>query len=351
VPANALLSISTSSLTFSQVALGNPPPAQTLSVTTSPNTTYSVSANTAIGSGWLTVSPSGTMIGSQTFTVSGNQSGFGTFGAYTGDLTFVSGNVTQHVPVTLNIVRPLGPQRITTVGNAASFADGAIAPGEIVSIVGTSLGPSNPLGPVLDSSGKVGKLLGGVSVNFNGYLAPLTYVSSTQINCVVPYEIAGSSVAGVQVFYLNQTSPVFSLRVADTMPGIFTLNGSGTGQVAALNSSGGFNGPANPALAGSLFTFFVTGEGQTVPASTTGAVTIANTSLDGPLTPQPRAAVNVSIGSKPSRITFFGEAPGQVSGAMQLNVEVPADVAAGNEPVIVSVGSAQSLSGVSVSVQ
>jgi uncharacterized protein (TIGR03437 family) len=265
------------------------------------------------------------------------------------DLAGVSGNVSQNIPVTLNVTRPVGPQRISAVLNAASFAGGVIAPGQIVSIFGTSMGPANPVGLALNQSGKVANLLGGVSVSFNGILAPLTYVSSTQINCVVPYEIAGSSIATVEVFYLNQTSPPLSLRVANTVPGIFTLLGSGSGPVAAINGAGGFNGPTNPASAGGAVTLYVTGEGTTVPGGTTGAVT--RTSTSGPLTPQPQATLNVTIGGKPAHVIFYGEAPGFVAGIMQVNVLIPNGLASGDQPLVVFLGDAQSQSGVTVSVQ
>jgi uncharacterized protein (TIGR03437 family) len=353
LPSDNLLNINPSALTFSSLA---PPhlaaPVQTLTVSTSSSTSYTVSANAFIGPAWFTISPSGSFTGSQTFTVALNPTfNLGSFGAYTGDITFVSGNVTQSVPLTLNITPPVGPQRISAVVSAASGVSSIISPGEIVSVYGTSLGPASPIGLTLDSSGKVAKLLGGVSVVINGYPAPLAYVSSTQINCTVPYEIAGSSTANVQVWYLNQTSPAFSLRVADTVPGIFTLNGSGTGLAAALNGSGGLNGPANPASVGGYITFYLTGEGATSPVSTTGGVTTLNLSSNGPLTPQPQAPFSVSIGGQSAPIAFYGEAPGFVAGLLQVNAQIPDGLAPGSQPLVVSLGNAQSRGGVTVSVK
>lgn len=354
VPADNVFNVTPSSLTFSSLASPNvSAPSQTLTVTASPSSAYTASTSTAIGAPWLTISPSGSLSGSQTFTVTLDPKSinFGAIGAYTADIAFVSGNVTEFVPVTLNLILPLGSQKITAVVNAASFAGGTVAPGEVVSIFGTSFGPASPLSLTLDRSGKVSKGLGGVSVDFNGSLAPVTYVSSTQINCVVPYEIAGSAMATVQVSYQYSTSTAFTLPLAETAPGVVTLNGSGSGQVAALDVAGGLNGPANPAPAGSLITFYLTGEGRTLPPSATGGVTTPNTSSSGPLTPQPRAAVNVTIGGKPAEIAFYGEAPGYVAGIMQLNVQIPDGLAAGSQPLVVSVGNAQSQSGVTVSVQ
>jgi uncharacterized protein (TIGR03437 family) len=169
---------------------------------------------------------------------------------------------------------------------------------------------------------------------------------------VVPYETGVSSVeVGVQVTFANQASPVYSLRAANSTPGIFTLDGSGTGLGAIINGSGSVNGPASPVSPGSTITFYVTGEGQTVPTGVTGEVTTVNTSSSGPLTPQPQAAMRATIGGKPATVTFYGEAPGFVAGIMQVNAQVPNGVASGNQPLVVSLGSVQSQSGVTVSVQ
>lgn len=61
--------------------------------------------------------------------------------------------------------------------------------------------------------------------------------------------------------------------------------------------------------------------------------------------------MNVTIGSKPVQIAFYGETPEFVAGVMQLNVQIPNRLAAGNRPLIVSIGGAQSQSGITVSGQ
>ncbi len=244
-------------------------------------------------------------------------------GSYAASITVSpAGGTPVIVPVTL-MVPPPSIMVITAVANAASFTSGAVAPGEIVTISGGGLGPVSPLGLMLDPDGNVGTWLGGVSVSFNGYLAPLIYASASQINCVVPYEIDGATDVVAQVNYSGQ-SGTFALKATAMMPGIFTLNGTGTGTVAASNSSGGYNGPDNPAPAGSTVTFYLTGEGQTVPRGVTGNVTSINTSSDGPITPRPLLTPSVTIGGLPATITFYGEAPGTVAGVMQFNVQIPA---------------------------
>jgi uncharacterized protein (TIGR03437 family) len=109
------------------------------------------------------------------------------------------------------------------------------------------------------------------------------------------------------------------------------------------------NGPANPARKGDDIVLYVTGEGQTTPPGVTGKVTTL--SPTAPLTPQPVLPVTVFIDGQSSPVAFSGEAPGLVSGVMQVNVQIPAGIPSGNLPIQVSVGANQSQAGISVWVQ
>jgi uncharacterized protein (TIGR03437 family) len=223
---------------------------------------------------------------------------------------------------------PAGPT-ITAMVNAASFQSGPIAPGEVVVLLGSGLGSS-----------------GGVQVVFDGTPAPLTYVSPTEINCVVPYEVASKGRSQIQMRYRDRTSVPFSLDTAATNPGIFTADRSGNGWAAALNQDQSGNSPANPAARGSTVVLFMTGEGQTSPPGVTGKVTAVSGR-----TLQPVLPVAVLIGGQPASVVFYGEAPGVISGVMQLNVQIPSNIPSGEIPVSVSVGGNSSQSGVTVSVR
>jgi uncharacterized protein (TIGR03437 family) len=53
--------------------------------------------------------------------------------------------------------------------------------------------------------------------------------------------------------------------------------------------------------------------------------------------------VSVSIGGVNASVQYAGEAPGLVSGVMQINVTVPSSIAASvSTPVVVTVGTASS---------
>ena len=242
-----------------------------------------------------------------------------------------------------------GPN-VTRMVNAATYLDADhITPGEIVTLGGTALGPASPAGLTLNSDGTVATGVAGVQVLFNGVPGPLVYASPNLISAVAPYELAGSDTASVQVVYNGVGSNMLSVPVAAAVPGVFTANSAGSGPGAILNQDNSVNSPANPAPKGTAVVIYATGEGQTKPQGITGQVTtVSNTP---PLTPEPAQPVTVQIDGQPATVLFAGEAPGLVSGVLQVNVQVPENARSGDLPVTISVGGIASQTGVTVSVR
>ncbi|MFI5337632.1 MAG: IPT/TIG domain-containing protein, partial [Opitutales bacterium] len=116
------------------------------------------------------------------------------------------------------------------VVNAASFAPGPIAPGEIVTIFGTGLGPAMPATATFDASGTLATIAGNTRVLFNGVAAPMVSASATQVSAIVPYAVA---VPTVQVEYEGHRSAPAALAPASAAPGIFTYPGKS--QAVAVN--------------------------------------------------------------------------------------------------------------------
>jgi len=348
------VTVTPSSLTFAyQAGSGSIVSPGQLTVTASGGTASFV-ASASSTRNWLSVTPtSGVVSTSTNLSVQVSPASLAASSApYTGTITITGvngseGSVTVNVSLTVNAPLPV----ISAVLNAGSFASGPVSPGEIVSIFGTSIGPVNPATLTLTSAGKVSTSIGGVTVSFSGYLAPLTYVSSTQINAIVPYELAGNKGPFVEVTFAGQTSNEPSLQLATSAPGLFTINGSGSGPGAILNQNYSVNTQTNPAAVGSVVQIYMTGEGLTNPAQATGSVTTVNASGIGPVTPAPQLAVSVLIGGQPAQLQFAGEAPNFVAGVLQVNAYIPATASAGANSITVQVGKVISQSGVTVWVQ
>ncbi len=232
------------------------------------------------------------------------------------------------------------------VVNAASFAGGAVTPGEMVSLFGTGLGPTAGANLELSYPRLVSNSAAGVHAWFDGIPATLTYVSASQVNAVVPLAVQGKSSTVLQVEYLGASSDSITLPVAAAAPAIFTSTTSGSGQGAILNVTDGKpNSPQSPATRGDWVSIFGTGGGPTTPAGADGLLTV------GPY-PRINGKVTVTIGGIPCQVNYAGAAPFLVTGVMQVNAQVPLEVTPGVDvPVEVKVGNLPSQAGVTLAVQ
>ncbi len=222
---------------------------------------------------------------------------------------------------------------IAAVANAASYAAGSVAPGEIVIIAGNSLADSTPDSEQLTSAGLVANLLGGTRVLFDDVPAPLLYTTVNQLSAIVPYEVSGQGQTSIQVEYQGVRSVPLIVAVAQTSPGIFTLNKSGTGQGAIVNQDGTINGPDNPATRGGVVSIYGTGEGQTVPPGTDGIIVTAADLR------QPLQAVTVSIGGQSAEVLYAGSAGDAVAGLLQVNARIPLGIVPNTAaPVAIAIG-------------
>jgi uncharacterized protein (TIGR03437 family) len=230
------------------------------------------------------------------------------------------------------------------VANAASFAGGPIAPGQIISIFGVNLGPAVGAGPAVDpATGRLATTREEVTVLFDNTPGALFFVRQDQINVQVPYELAGQTSAQVVVRYRGVSSPPVTVPVRPSAPGIFTVTQNGTGQAALLNQNSTANSASNPAARESVVQIFMTGQGQTNPAGVTGA-------LPAIPTPTPMLPVTVTIGGRPAQTQFVGLAPG-LAGLLQINAVVPQDVTPGTAVELsVTIGAIASQAGVTLSV-
>jgi uncharacterized protein (TIGR03437 family) len=179
-----------------------------------------------------------------------------------------------------------------------------------------------------NDSGLYPTTLGNTTVTFNGAVAALLYVSTTQINAVVPYEVAGQKTVSVIVTHDSVASPAFSVPLMDTSPAIFTI----------LNDDPNAN-PTNsadqPAAEGSLISIYATGGGLLSQPVQDGSIALL---FAEPPYASLAAPLSVTIGGQPARISYAGVAPFEVNGMLQVNAVVPTGIGSGPQPVVLTIG-------------
>jgi uncharacterized protein (TIGR03437 family) len=235
----------------------------------------------------------------------------------------------------------------TGIVNTATGLPGFVAPGELVSILGRDFGPDRPISATVDASGVLGTTLAETRVLFDGVAAPIIGIAPNQVNAIVPNGVAGRTSTQVEVEFRGQRSTPVSVGIGPAVPGLFTANSTGSGQAAALNDNFSSNSPANPAARGSLVILYATGVGLTNPATPDGQIIAQGTALPTPLLP-----ISVQIGDVPAEVVFAGGSPGLISGVIQINARIAENVTPGDAvPVVLTVGTAASRPGVTVSVR
>jgi uncharacterized protein (TIGR03118 family) len=273
-------------------------------------------------------------------------------------LYFVAGNPTPP-PGAGAAIAPRGilgsiapPAAIKQVLSAASFTAGSgVAPGELVTILGQSVGLSPSVAAVIPTSGFLGTQLQQPGTTFtarvtvNGINAPLIYSNGNQTSVQVPYAVAGLASADFVVTANGQTTAKFTVPVVASACGLFTDNVTGSGQVVAFNQDGTLNTTANPAAKGSYIQMYATGEGLVSPSGTDGAVQTGYVRV-------PAGVMSVSIGGAASApATFAGSIPGLLTGLTLVETQIPAATASGAVPVVLTINGGSSPAGTTISVK
>ena len=209
------------------------------------------------------------------------------------------------------------------------------------------------------TGGFVDTSLSNVVVSISGVNAPLLYVSSNQVTVQVPYEV---TIGPAQpVVLTNGAFPVANstVTVAASAPGVFTANGSGTGQAAAINTSAAtgavtLNSTTTPAKIGDTVSLYLTGEGNYNPVPFSGST---NTGYIIPtnLVPLPQLSPlpTVQIGGVDASagVAYAGVVPGSIIGVLQINVVIPTGSSTGaSVPVAISIGGNSTQAGITLNV-
>jgi uncharacterized protein (TIGR03437 family) len=229
----------------------------------------------------------------------------------------------------LGPVRPRLIPVISSVHNTFSGEAGAVAPGEIVTILGSNFGltPGDVrFGEFDPETAKLPTTVTGVSVHVNGVPAPIYLVRGEEIRLQIPYEVATATEVRIVVATGQDVSEPAALPVVPTRPGLLR------GDQIVLTP-------------GSLIELFATGQGVTSPESPTGA------RPRDEVFPEPVAPVTLTIGGRELEILSRGQAP-DAAGIIRVVARIPNDFAPDPAAaVVLTIGGASSQTGFTITVQ
>lgn len=233
--------------------------------------------------------------------------------------------------------------------NGASFTT-ALAPNSWVSIVkGGGLAATTRGWASADFNGNtMPTTLDGVTVTVNGTAVPLSYISPTQVNFLMPATI-GAGTVQIQVTNNGLTSAAVSATVAAAAPAFFTLgsvdSATGNSYIAAEHANGSIAGPASlvsgvtstPYNAGETMVLYGTGFGATATLPPAGQLLTSAISL--------ATAPTATVGGQPATVSYAGLVG---PGLYQFNIVLPSGTSAGQTgmvaevPVVLTVNGVQS---------
>lgn len=162
----------------------------------------------------------------------------------------------------------------------------------------------------------------GISVP--GYIS---FVSPTQVNVWVPWELQGQSSVQMKVNVDEGLwGNVVTVPLSSASPGFF-LSGN---TAIAQDTSANLITSSNPAVRGQTIVIYCNGLGAVTNQPASGQPAPSN-----PLAQTTTLPV-VTIGGQQAQVTFSGLTPGFV-GLYQVNVVVPAGIGTGNQPITIAI--------------
>jgi uncharacterized protein (TIGR03437 family) len=195
-----------------------------------------------------------------------------------------------------------------------------VAAGQIVTLLGSQIGPAEPRNAAPEG-GRFPFTLGETRVLFDGLPAPLLYAGSGQINAIVPWAIEGRERVKVEVERSGRVTTMAEMAMDQPRFSLFTADGIGFGQAAALNQDGTLNSAQNPAASGSIVVLYGTGGGPLTPRPEDGALAPLE------LIHRPVLTIEAVIpGPAPCEVLYAGPAPTLVFGLWQVNCRLPAQL-------------------------
>jgi uncharacterized protein (TIGR03437 family) len=201
----------------------------------------------------------------------------------------------------------LNPSGVVNAGSFAPFT-AQISPGEVITLFGSGFVSGTGS---FSASAPLPTSLGGVQVTINGALAPVYYVSASQIDAIVPYTTNNSgALLSIQVLSGGAQSNIAMEYSGLTSPGAF----------AVTHANGSLVTTSSPATVGETLIAYACGLGPTSPVVAAGAVSSAAPVAN----PVEIYVDDVNFNATPATVVYQGLAPGEPAGLYQVNFVVPA---------------------------
>ena len=218
--------------------------------------------------------------------------------------------------------------QISSVVNAAN-GSGQVAPGGLISVYGSQMSPVN----IATQQIPLPTALGESCLTINGVPIPVLFVSSTQINGQLPFNVDGNATMVLRT--PGGVSDSFNLVIQDTAPSIFQTGTAGpeTGLATIVRSNDNqLVTPTNPIHPNDTIVIYATGLGITAPVIPAGTAAPSGALASAVVTP------TVTLGGAGMSITYAGLVPGEV-GVYQINAVAPSNPPQGlSIPLAISQG-------------
>lgn len=205
------------------------------------------------------------------------------------------------------VVPPPPPPPVPTAVGKGGSSGGTLSPGGLFSLYGTLLAGTT----VTNQAIPWPLNLANVRITINGFAAPLYYVSPTQINGQVPYEVQPGT-ATLVITYEDRSGNI-TFPVVPASPGILVYNGN---RGVIVNPNGSVNAANAPARPGDVVVAYLSGIGVPTPTVATGQA--------APLAPLSHVnyTYSIRVGNATATSYFLGQTPGYPSLA-QANFAIP----------------------------
>jgi len=207
-----------------------------------------------------------------------------------------------------NYAAATAPPQITSVVNAAD-GKSPVAPGGLITVWGQQMSPVN----MATSQIPLPTALGESCMVVNGALVPLLFVSPTQVNAQLPFNVLGYSAMSIHTPAGTSNNYLFTILPA--APAVFSagiMDGQPTATIVRADN-GQLVTPTNPIHPKDTIVIYLTGMGDTFPVISAGLPSPAASAAIVPI---------VTLGGTDLTLSYAGLTPGSV-GLNQINAYIP----------------------------